>query len=72
MHLILGLDSECHALPSFVACCEQNIAVTTSVGYMCVVCASGFVQPITCTFMHGFQNWHHLAQWFSLGSKNAI
>ena len=41
---------------------------------VCMLCVcmhpSGFVQAVTSTFMHGFQN--NLAQLFSLRSRNAI
>ena len=36
----------------------------------CIVCPSGFLRAITCTFMHGFQN--NLAQLLTLTRRSAI
>ena len=51
------------------ACGERDEIVTISVRYMCVR-PSGFVQAITCTFVHGFQN--KLAQLSSSRNRRAI
>ena len=56
------------------AYCEQDIVVTTSVWYICVVLVcmhpSGFVRAITNTFKHGFQS--NLAQLLFLMSRSTI
>ena len=42
---------------------QLPVGVCACIMHACVVCPSGFVQAITCTFMHGFQN--NLAQLLS-------
>ena len=53
-----------------LACGEQDIVVTITVQYMCIVRLSAFGWAITSTFMHGFQN--NMAQLFSLRRRSAI
>ena len=65
---------EIHVFLSSPLAVKGDIAVTVLVRYMCCMHAclspTGFVQAITPTFMHGFQNC--LAQLFSLRSSSVI